>query len=63
MSYQQFVHVYDTPVGFPNVRVRSRVGRALAITLLAMLFSAFAFMVVDIISHKRSTPMQSEPSP
>ncbi|HWB73665.1 MAG TPA: hypothetical protein VG755_01895 [Nannocystaceae bacterium] len=64
MTRAQLIHVYDTPFGFPGVRVRSRVGRVLAFALLAALFGTFVYVALDVVKRDDAAPMmQGEPIP
>lgn len=64
MTRAQLIHVYDTPFGFPGARARSRVGRVLALALLAALFATFVYVAFDVVARDDATPMlQSEPLP
>ena len=64
MTRAQLIHVYDTPFGFPGVRVRSRVGRVLALALLAALFATFVYVAFDVAKRDDTAPLiQGEPIP
>lgn len=64
MTRTQLVHVYDTPFGFPGVRMRSRVGRGLALAVLAALFATFVYVAFDVVERDDAAPlMQGEPNP